>query len=142
MTGQLRCVLAVCVLGALLLADPAAAEKRTVDQIQTPAVLHGATLNHRRALRLIVESTTGWWFGDTLAQTQVTLVPASSLKKKPAATTTVVVEEEQLSTAHLKDVELPESYKHKFGAKGDSTTLYPVTVTVVEESDAKAEAGR
>jgi hypothetical protein len=51
------------------------------------------------------------------AQTKVTLVPAKSLKKKPAAPAELKLVEKQLSTAHLKDVDLPEWYKHKFGAK-------------------------
>jgi hypothetical protein len=49
------------------------------------------------------------------AQTKVTLVPAKSFHKKPAKKEEKK-EEKQLSTAHLKNVELPEWYKHKTGA--------------------------
>jgi hypothetical protein len=56
--------MAMCVLGALLLASPAAA--RGVPQTQSTDVLPSALLSHKRALRLIVESAYGWWFDDTL----------------------------------------------------------------------------
>uniref|UniRef100_A0A383WND0 Uncharacterized protein n=1 Tax=Tetradesmus obliquus TaxID=3088 RepID=A0A383WND0_TETOB len=132
MAGKIHCALAVFVLGALLLASSAAAERSSDEK--TPAALQGTPLSHRRALRLIVESTTGYWFWDTKAETKITLVPASSLHKKPAPAAERV-EEKQLSTAHLKDVELPEHYKHIF-AKGDAT-LVPVAVVVEKEEDSK-----
>jgi hypothetical protein len=69
MAGQVQCVLALCLLGALLFASPATAEQKSDEK--PSSLMHGTTLNHRRALRLVIESTTGYWFWDTRVRAQL-----------------------------------------------------------------------
>jgi hypothetical protein len=83
----MRCVLAACVLGALLLASTAAAEQTNSDQTQQSGWLQGARLNHRRALRLVIESTTGYWWWDTKVSTRISeCSPAAAAAPAEAAT--------------------------------------------------------